>query len=104
MVHLRSWLLLVTNPSSLSRYRVGEKEKFRMGQSISEALLPRKELALPAPTIMALPSTAGTHLALPASTSQPSTEPVVVPIPPLADATKYLLGICLDKLFGNFVN
>lgn len=80
MVHLRSWLLLVTNPSSLSRYRVGEKEKFRMGQSISEAVVPSasKELALPAPTIMALPSTAGTHLALPASTSQPSIEPVVV--------------------------
>lgn len=92
---------------SLTVYqRVDEEEKLRMGQSISEAMLPSasKQLALPAPTVMALPSTAGTQLALPALTSQPSTEPVVVSVPQSADATKYLEGICLNELFDDFVN
>lgn len=59
---------------------------------------------MPAPTIMALPCTAGTQLALSTSTSQPSTEPVVVHVPQLADATKYLEGICLNELFDDLVN
>lgn len=59
---------------------------------------------MPAPTIMALPCTAGTQLALPTLTSQPSTEPVVVQVPQLADATKYLEGICINELFDDFVN
>lgn len=86
--------------------RVDEDEKLRMGQSISKAMLPSasKQLAPPTPTIVALPSTAGTQLALPALTSQPSTEPVVVPVPQSADATKYLDGICLNELFDDFVN
>lgn len=77
-----------------------------MGQIISEGMLPSasKQLAMPAPTIMALPCTAGTQLALPNSTSQPSTEPVVVQVPQLTDATKYLEGICLNELFDDFVN
>lgn len=78
-----------------------------MGQIISEGMLPSaifKQLAMPAPTIMALPCTAGTQLALPTSTSQPSTEPVVVHVPQLADATKYLEGICLNELFDDLVN
>lgn len=81
-----------TSVQSLTVYqRVDEKEKLRMERSISEAVLPSasKELPLPAPTIMVFPSNAGTQLALPDSTSQPSTEPVV-PIPQSADATKYL--------------
>lgn len=44
------------------------------------------------------------QLALPASTSQPSTEPVVVPVPQSADATKYFEDICLNELFDDFVN
>lgn len=82
---------------SLTVYqRVNEEEKLKMGQSISEAMLPSasKQFALPALTIMALSSTGGTQLALP--TSQPSTEPVVVPVPQTADATKYLECICLN--------
>lgn len=72
-----------------------KEEKIRIGQFYS---------ALPAPTIIAFPSTAGTQLALPASTSQPSTEPVIVPVPQSADATKYLDDICLNELVDNFVN
>lgn len=68
-----------------------------MGQSISEAVFSncKQHLALPAHTIIS-PSTAGTKLGFRASTLQPSTEPVVVPVPQLADATQYLGGSCLN--------
>lgn len=62
-----------------------------------------KQFALPVPTIMVLPSSAGTQLALSASTSQPSKEPVVVFVPQSVDGTKYLEGICLHGLFDDFV-
>lgn len=58
------------------------------------------QLVVPAPT-MALPSTTGTQLALPALTSQPSTEPVVVPVLKSADATKYLKALALINCFIN---
>lgn len=89
---------------SLTVYqKVDEEEKLRMGQSNSKAMLPNasKRLALPSLTIMLLLSTAGTQLALPASTSQPST--VVVPVIQSADAAKYLEGNRPNKLFDDFI-
>lgn len=73
---------------SLTVYpRVDEEEKIRMGHSISDNNC-----------------FSVFQLALPASSSQPSTEPKVVPVPQSADCTKYLEDICLNKLFDDFVN
>lgn len=67
--------------------RVDEEEKIRMGYSISDN-----------------DCFSVFQLALPTSSSQPSTEPVVVPVPQSVDCTKYLEDICHNKLFDDFVN
>lgn len=66
--------------------------------SRTELLNARKQFALPAPSIMAFPSTTGTQLALSASTSHSFTEPVVVSVHQSADCIKYLEGTCLNFL------
>lgn len=63
----------------------------------------RKQFALPAPSIMAFPSTTGTQLALSASTSHSFTEPVVVSVHQSAYGIKYLEGICLKEFFDDVV-